>query len=78
MRLLPVNIGFKDWVSQIRIDFPKVDIPLAPDDVKEWRGWASQVTYSNGLNNVPLPTEIFYPNDEDWRSWGAYFINSIS
>ena len=78
MRLLPINIEFKEWAAQIRIDFPNVTIPLPPDDVNDWRDWAAQTSYSNQLFNVPLPTKIAYPNKEDWRSWGSYFINSIS
>jgi len=76
--VLPLNIEFKEWASQIRIDLPNVDIPTPPDDVKDWKGWASQVVNSNGLTNVPLPTTTAYPEIEDWRNWGAYFINSIS
>lgn len=75
--VLPLNIEFKEWVSQIRIDFPDVSIPIPPDSVENWKGWASQVVNSNGLNNVPLPTENSYPEIEDWRNWGAYFINSL-
>lgn len=78
IKLLPINIEFNDWACQIRIDLPNVDIPIPPDDVKNWRGWASQLVYSNGLQNVPLPTEIAYPDIEDWRTWGSYFIGTLS
>jgi len=76
--VLPLNITFKEWASQIRIDLPNVSIPIPPDDEKDWIGWASQIVISNGLTNVPLPTSTAYPEIEDWRDWGAYFINSIS
>lgn len=75
--ILPINITFKEWASQIRIDLPNIDIPIPPGDVETWRNWASQVVYTNRLANVPLPTALAYPNLEDWRIWAAYFINSI-
>ena len=76
--IIPLNITFNEWGSQIRIDFPNISIPIPSDDVTSWKDWASQVVNSNGLTNVPLPTETAYPNIEDWRDWAAYFINSIS
>lgn len=75
--VLPLNIEFKEWASQIRIDFPNITIPVPPALVEDWKGWASQVVNANGLTNVPLPTTTAYPEIEDWRQWGAYFINSL-
>lgn len=76
--LLPINITFKEWASQIRINITSIDIPLPPSDGKDWIGWASQVVYNNQLTNVPLPTFHAYPKLEDWRKWAAYFVNSVS
>jgi hypothetical protein len=78
LKLLPINIEFKDWACQIRVNFPGINIPLPPDDIKDWRSWASQAIYSNGLFDVPVPTELAYPNTEDWRAWASYFINTLS
>ena len=74
--VLPLNIEFKEWASQIRIDLPNINFPVAPL-INQWRSWASQVVNSNNLVNVPLPTDIGYPNNEDWRKWAAYFINNV-
>lgn len=74
--VLPLNIEFKEWSSQIRIDLPDINFPLPPP-IEHWRAWASQVVYSNKLFNVPLPTDIGYPNNDDWNKWAAYFINNI-
>lgn len=74
--VLPLNIEFSEWASQIRVDLTTIDFPL-PFPVEHWRNWASQVVNSNNLSNVPLPTDICYPNNEDWRKWGAYFINNV-
>lgn len=76
--IIPLNIDFLDWASQIRISFPTIDIPTPPDSVLDWIGWASQIVYNNNLSNVPTPNETAYPLPEDWRNWAAYFINSVS
>ncbi len=74
--VMPLNIEFKEWASQIRIDLPNINFPI-PFPIEHWRSWACQVVNSNNLQNVPLPTDICYPNNEDWLKWGAYFINSV-
>ena len=74
--VLPINIDFMEWASQIRIVLPAVTMPI-PTSVDEWRDWASQVVSSNNLTNTPLPTELAYPNNEDWKKWAAYFINNL-
>lgn len=74
--VLPLNITFREWASQIRIDLPNVTFPIPPT-VEYWRGWASAVVNGNMLQNVPIPTEIGYPNNEDWKKWAAYFVSSV-
>lgn len=74
--ILPLNIEFKEWSSQIRVVLSDINFPLPPE-IDQWRGWAYQVINSNNLKNVPLPTDIGYPNNEDWRKWAAYFINNV-
>jgi hypothetical protein len=74
--VLPLHIDFKQWASQMKISFPSVNLPNPPS-VESWQEWAAQVIVSNALVNVPLPSRICYPNAEDWRTWGAYFINSV-
>lgn len=74
--VLPLNIDFKEWVSQIRIDLPNITFPVPPK-VEKWRNWASQVVNSNMLLNAPLPTALGYPNNDDWKKWAAYFVNTI-
>jgi hypothetical protein len=74
--VIPLNIEFKEWAAQIRIDLPNINFPVV-FSVEHWRPWASQVVNANNLKNVPLPTDICYPYNEDWKKWGAYFINSV-
>lgn len=76
--VLPLGINFKMWAAQIRQDLPNLSLPIA-DDLSEWRDWASQVINDNpSLDGIPLPTDLAYPNDEDWRIWASYFVDSVT
>lgn len=74
--LIPLHITFKEWASQLISALPNMEIPI-PDTVENWREWAFQVSLSNLSMNIPLATKLAYPNKEDWRRWGAYFINTV-
>lgn len=74
--VLPLNIEFEEWAAQIRISLPDISFPN-PSKVKDWRGWACQVVNSNSLATIPFPTSITYPKEEDWKKWGAYFVNNM-
>ena len=77
MRVIyPVNIEFKEWASQIRIDLPGIFLPNPPE-ADGWWDWASQVVRSNNLLGVPLPTKISFPTKEDWKIWAAYFVGNL-
>jgi len=75
--VLPLGVTFKTWSDQIRQDLPNLIIPIA-DDESSWRYWASQLVNDNTLSNVPTPTDLAYPNPEDWRIWASYFVDSIN
>lgn len=66
---LPTNMEFDRWADQLRIDLPLMSIPIH-DGVDNWQDWAIQVIYNNDNIVIPLPTDISYPNKEDWRKWG--------
>lgn len=74
--VLPIQITFHEWASQIRVSLPTLTFPL-PSPVESWRDWACQVVRSNALDNVPLPTQLAYPQASDWSRWAAYFVNSV-
>lgn len=74
--LLPQNIEFKEWASQLRPALPNMEIPIA-GKVDDWRAWALQISLSNISLNIPLATELAYPKPEDWKRWAAYFINIV-
>ncbi len=74
--VLPLGISFKTWTAQIRQDLPNLSLPIA-DDESTWRDWAAQVVNDNALSDVPVPTKLAYPNEQDWRIWASYFVDSI-
>lgn len=74
--VLPKNIEFATWAAQIRVDLPSYNIPLIKE-IKGWRDWASQIIANNALAAVPVPTTLAYPNDNDWKIWASYFVNSV-
>ena len=74
--LLPLKIEFKEWASQLRSALPHLNLPIPGED-DEWRDWATQISLSNISIDIPLATNLAYPKTEDWRRWGAYFINTV-
>ncbi len=74
--LLPLGIDFLTWATQIRQDLPRLSLPIA-DSVDGWQDWAAQVVNDNALSRVPVPTDLAYPNKEDWKIWAAYFVDSV-
>lgn len=75
--ILPIGISFKTWSDQLRQDLPNLSLPIA-DNASEWRYWASQVVNDNALSNVPIPTDLAYPNVDDWKIWASYFVDSVT
>lgn len=74
--LLPLGVNFKTWSDQVRQDLPDITFPIANHE-NEWRGWAAQVINQNELYDVPAPTELAYPNDDNWKNWASYFVDSV-
>lgn len=75
--VLPIGINFKNWSDQLRQDIPNITLPIA-GNVRNWREWASQVVNDNALSFVPVPTALCYPNEDDWKIWASYFIDSVN
>jgi hypothetical protein len=73
---LPTEIDFMRWASQVRVDLSMYSIPIA-ESPEKWREWAIRLIQGNSIDNVPLPTELSYPNPEDWRRWAIYFVRII-
>jgi len=74
--IFPIGISFKDWASQMKVNFPHLYLPN-PLEVSQWRFWASQVVLANNVPNYILPTHLTFPEHEDWRKWATYFLTSL-
>jgi hypothetical protein len=74
--VLPLRVPFKEWAHQLRVATPGFYFPIAWD-VSEWRGWGEEVVLTNNFVNVPIPTKNVYPEEDDWRRWGAFLIQTI-
>jgi len=74
--ILPLGISFKTWSDQIRQDLPTISFPIA-DSVNNWKSWAAQVVNDNALSKVPMPTDLAFPRNEDWKIWASYFVDSV-
>lgn len=75
----PLLETFENWSAQLRIDLTGFDIPISYP-VANWWEWASQfIKNNNNLTaNVPLPTRLSYPKEEDWKRWVLFTISSTS
>lgn len=73
---LPMNLDFMSWARQIRQDLSSMSIPI-PENEENWRKWACQLINMNSISNFPIPTELNYPEKEDWRQWAVFFSNCI-
>lgn len=71
MIVIPIGIDFLTWMATLYIDLPKLNIPLATNEIY-WKEWADSVILDNELVNVPLPE-----NFSDWRNWAEYFVNNV-
>ena len=72
----PTNLDFVTWASRIRLDAPTYSIPIASDPSR-WREWANQLINANSIPNVPLPHQLSYPNDENWKEWAMRFYQAM-
>ena len=74
--LIPVNITFKEWASQLISALPHMNMPI-PGEIEAWRDWALSVSLNNADMNIPRADKLSYPETEDWRRWAAYFIAAV-
>ena len=74
IQILPINISFENWASQLIVDLKQYQIPNPPS-VNNWKFWASQIATNPNFKNVPVPSEINYPGKDGWKKWAFDFIS---
>ncbi len=73
----PHGLSFMRWANHVRIDLPKVDVPVATEDT-DWRDWAVDLLSNNTLYVIPYPNpkNVNAKEDpEEWKKWAEQFIN---
>jgi hypothetical protein len=73
--LLPFKTDFVDWANQLQQALPDYQM-YNPSSLDEWRVWGTKLLAYNNVD-APYPTELFYPDDEDWRDWAMDFITAV-
>lgn len=73
---IPQYISFKDWVGNLNVVFPSLNIPIDKGEEK-WRDWVTDLIKVNSLNFITLPDEKFFSKIEDWRNWAYFFIQDM-
>jgi len=68
---LPINIDFITWTSNISIDLPNLNFPVARDE-SDWKSWARYTIDLNQLAGVPNPQYF-----DTWQEWANYFVNNV-
>ena len=74
--VIPYSISFSQWANQQSFLRPDLEWPQPPDTAEGWQDWAQFVYFSssNQYPNIPYPSQLFYPKNEDWRLWAAQTI----
>ncbi len=76
--IIPYNIEFKRWASQLNNVIPNLTFPI-PVPTKDWRQWALALLILNPktLATIPTPSIFIFPKEEDWRRWASFFTQVI-
>lgn len=76
--VLPMNLTFREWSSQITSALKNIQFPL-PVDEENWRGWATATLLLNPAlsASIPLPDTVIFP-DQNWQKWVTFFINNLN
>lgn len=70
---IPSSMTFKAWVGALTQSLSKNFVPIAPV-VSHWRNWAASFISLNVLTQLPVPSKLLYPHDEDWKKWALAII----
>lgn len=76
--VFPVGVTFERWVEAQIQTLPTIKVPL-PSTEKYWHEWAAFLLFLNPSlqSRVPAPVRSLFPNDDDWKKWGNFFLNIL-
>lgn len=71
--IIPQNISFVTWASQLRNSFPTQNIPIVNND-SDWMVFPAMLSSNRCFDDKYLPYVVGF---KDWRSWASEFLLSI-
>lgn len=73
--VLPLNIPFRRWASELQVDYSTEDVPLPPDE-KDWKQWAQRLVERNVFQNDQIPNPLGFENWQDWAIRVVQVLNA--
>ncbi len=71
--IIPLNISFIEWASQLRNTFASEDLPIVNTE-SDWMKFPSMLKSNRCFENKFLPEANGF---SDWRTWASEFLLSI-
>lgn len=71
--IIPDNIDFVAWASQLRDSYPNEQIPIVNKE-NDWREFFSMLLYNRCFSQYHLPYVDGFSN---WRDWASEFLLAI-
>lgn len=72
MSLLPINISFENWTSQLRNTFSDRNIPQLSRGIS-WQEWVKMLLLEGGFDSYHIPRPEGFTK---WEDWAAQFLIS--
>lgn len=71
--IIPLNITFVQWASQLRNTFPNQDISRVSSE-NDWKGFPSMLSSNRCFEDKYIP---YIDGFDNWREWASEFLLSI-
>lgn len=71
--LIPINISFTDWASQLRNSYPSEDISIVKTE-SDFLKFPAMLSSNRCFDNKNIPDIGGF---SDWREWASEFLLSI-
>lgn len=69
----PERMSFDEWTSRFISAFSDQFISK-PIDGEHWTIWAQKLFLSTQFYQLPKPSLLAYPKDDDWKLWASQVI----
>ena len=72
----PEKMDFDEWTARFSAAFSDQFI-ADPIKGEHWTIWAQKLFLSTQFYQLPKPSLLAYPKDEDWRLWASQVIQLL-